>query len=407
MIERSKRGYPGLEHSGHSVETQKAVLKGIESTKVAETAEKLDSTENQARVDVLAGIRGIQSTRELQRFAKLLKPVEGVLLVAILAGLAGEVKAKEVMNLVQEQETISGPQSLDAGTMIDIDEGSRDIERSPHFEAAANEHKHVQLIKEFLDNVKQNLVNQGYKVGETNLRIIETVGVDAQGAKGKSVAESDVKNQSLLDKRALEAVEGDEKEIAKMGGEEGMEAKVAVESRSRDMNILIVNNADGSVRGETKNEYYQKLGVTSDQANNFFNWKNNKGKGKYKKLSTEQVAGLEAINQEAMRQGLTTAEISVKVGIESPGQTGTIWTAHNKKVLVVERTQKDHRWLEVVPLTSADSAQRPLPQKKSHPKRESIQIPVAKPRDTGTNLSRSRRTSYGGPGGANVGGVRG
>lgn len=377
-----------------------------ESEGKVENSAELDTAESGARSEILSKARGIQSTRELQCFARLLKPVEGVLLVAILAGLVGEVKAKEMMNLVQEQEIISGPQSFDAGTMIDVDEESRDIDRSPHFEAAESEHKHIQLIKEFLDNVKQNLVNQGYQVGETNLRIIEMVGVDAQGVRGKNAAVSDVRNQSLLDKRASEAVDGDEEEIAKMGGPEGVGAKVSVESRSRDMNILIVDNADGSVRGEEKDKYYKTLGVTVSQANNFFHWKNNKGKGAYKKLSAKQVSGLEAINQEAMRRGLTTAEVAVKVGIESPGQTGIIWTAHNKKVLVVNRTQKKHHWLEVVPVENPGVVERPLPQKKPHLKRESVQIPVTKSTNTGIDLSRGRRTSYGGRGGSNVGGVR-
>lgn len=365
-----------------------------------------DFREKKAIVDIRAGAGGIKSTRELGRFARLLKPIEGVLLVAILAGLAGEIKAKEMMDLVQEEETVSGPRSFDAGAMIDVDEESQNTDRSLHFEAATAEHQRIQLIKEFLDNVKQNLANQGYKVGESSVRIFETVGVDAQGVKGQSVAVSDAKNQSLLEKRALEAEVGDEKEIEKMGGEEGFGSKVEVESRSRDMKILIVNNADGSVRGEMKNEYYQKLGVTQGQADKFFHWKNNKGKGAYKKLSAEQIAGLEAINQSAMRETLTTAEILVKVGIEAPGQTETVWTTHNKKVLVIDRKDGDHRWLEIVPLVDSEVAERPLVQKKLHSKRPSVQIPIAESRDTGVNLSRSRRTSYGGRGGGNIGGIR-
>ena len=402
MSEKPKNIPDGAERFSRQSDVEPAT-----TAEVRETAESLNAAESTARENVMAGISKIQSTRELQRFAKIIKPMEAVLLTAILAGFAGEVKAKEIMTIIQEQSE-TGPQSFDTGTKLDVDDEFNNVDRSRHFEAAKGEQQHVQLIKEFADNVKQHLTEQGYIIGETDLRITEIVGVDAQGVKGKNAAVSDARNKTLLEGRANEAVSADEKALAEIGGDEGMGAKTTVESRTRDTNLLIVNNADGSVRGETKNEYYQKLGVTAGQADKYFHWKNNKGKGTYKNLTAEQVAGLNAINLEEMRRGVATAEFRFKTGIETPGSTETVWTAHNKKLLIVERGVGDHRWLEVVPLVKPDAAVRPLPKKEPpQPKKHRIEVPVDKTYNTGQNLPRGRRGSLGSRGGGNLGGVRG
>lgn len=373
---------------------------------VVQTAESLKAGENTVRENVAAGMSKIQSTRELQRFAKVIKPMEAVLLTAILAGFAGEVKAKEIMTIVQEQSE-TGPQSFDAGTKIDVDDEYSSVDRSRNFEAAKGEKQHVQLIKEFVDNVKQHLTEQGYIIGETDLRITEIVGIDAQGVKGKNAVVSDARNKTLLEGRANEAVSADEKAISEIGGDEGMGAITTVESRLRDTNLLIVKNVDGGVRGEKKDEYYASLGVTSGQADKYFHWKNKGGKGIYKNLSSDKTAGLDAIALDKMREGIATAEMRVKVGIETPGSTETVWTTHNKKLLVIEKGVGDHKWLEVVPLVKPDSAVRPLPKKEPpQPKKQRIEVPVEKARNTGQDLSRSRRGSLGGRSGGNIGGVR-
>ena len=402
MADKPKNIPEGAEKFSRRTDVEPATV-----VEAGETAESLNAAESTARENVIAGVSRIQSTRELQRFAKVIRPMEAVLLTAILAGFAGEVKAKEIMTIVQEQSE-TGPQSFDAGTKIDVDDEFNSVDRSRHFEAAKGEQQHVQLIKEFVDNVKQHLTEQGYIVGETDLRITEIVGVDAQGMKGKNAAVSDARNKTLLEGRANEAVSADEKALAEIGGDEGMGAKTTVESRLRDTNLLIVKNADGSVRGEKKDEYYANLGVTAGQADKYFHWKNKGGKGTYKNLTAEQTAGLDAINLEEMRRGIATAEIAIKVGVETPGSTETVFTAHNKKLLVVERGVGDHRWLEVVPLVKPDAAVRPLPKKEPpQPKKHRIEVPTEKARNTGQDLSRGRRTSYGGRGGSGVGFVRG
>lgn len=393
------------------------ILKGTEGAdfraKTTEQAKPLESKGlDKLELDVANGLQNeIKTTRDLplQRLAEKCRPAELVLLAALILGLAPKVDAKDASELVQTIQTISGTggQSF-SETQIGVFDAVGKVEKSKHWEAEQGEQSNMEQIKNFVEDVQQNLRNEGYQIGGVRLKVTEMVGVSAEGSL-KHPKQSDQLNAKLLEERANQATNEDEANLAALGGIAGTE--VVVRSEQKDAKLLIIKNADGSVGAENRDDYYNKIGVTAGQADKFFHWQQAHQKGNYRLLTSEQQRALSAIDAKAMREKITTGELSIDVGIEVLGEANhqeIEWSTQNTKIVIITDQNGNHELLVVAPLRDSDVEERPLVPKTTSTKRaQSPVIPVKKAVNTGSDFSTTRRGSFGSNAGGNIGGRRG